>query len=292
MKLDKLIKDSKLVERLDKLDPDNASGSKNDGINYWKGKKIVTIAEWKKKFGRSDMAYQEGIEVQNTKEALQYFPDDYEKSLFPLIVPEELTEVTNEWINRYFELMQFRNNSKFGRTKCSTCLLCPDREKDGNYVGLRRLVARTIEVRKEEKEGYDNLHTPTTKQSLYPCPVLNRFRCPYDREEMKKKPTHQQQVTNEDSNTYDIDYLFMLGANCSRVESAIIKATKENSIVPIKNLEDVYNALTNRETLDKLLQQELNEEHLKYKDGMVEFFMSIKDNTRMEDLTVYKPTNT
>lgn len=68
----------------------------------------------------------------------------------------------------------------------------------------------------------------------------------------EKKPTHPQQVTNEDSNSYDVDYLFMLGAYCSRVELAIIKATKENSIVPIKNLEDVYNALTNRETLDKL----------------------------------------
>ena len=194
-------------------------------------------------------------------------------------------EVTNEWINRYFELLQFRNNSKFGRRKCSTCLLCPHKEKDGNYVGLRRLVARIIEVRKEEKAGYDNFDTPSTKQSLYPCPVLNRFKCPYDREEMKKKPAYQQQVTTEDSKSYDLDYLFMLGAYCSRVESAIIKATKENSIVPIKNLEDIHNALTNRETLDKLLQQELNEEHLKYKDGMVEFFMSIKDNIRMEDLT-------
>jgi hypothetical protein len=144
LKLDKLIKDSKLVERLDKLDPDNASGSKNDGMNYWKGKKIVTLAEWKKKIGRSDNAYHNGLEDQKIKEALQYFPDDYENSPFPLIVPEELMEVTNEWINRYLELMQFRNNSKLGRRKCSTCLLCPDKEMDGNYVGLRRLVARTI----------------------------------------------------------------------------------------------------------------------------------------------------
>jgi hypothetical protein len=96
LKLDKLIKDSKLVERLDKLDPDNASGIKNDGINYWKGKKIVSLDEWKNKFARSDKAYQMGIEVQKTKEALQYFPDDYEKSLFSLIVPEEVMEVTNE----------------------------------------------------------------------------------------------------------------------------------------------------------------------------------------------------
>jgi hypothetical protein len=70
---------------------------------------------------------------------------------------------------------------------------------------------------------------------------------------MKNKSTHQQQVRNEDSNSYDVDYLFMLGAYCSRVESAIIKATKENSIVRIKNLEDIYNALTYRETLDNLL---------------------------------------
>jgi hypothetical protein len=237
LKLDKLIKDSKLVERLDKLDPDNASGSKNDGINYWKGKKIVTMADWKKKFARNDNVYQKGIQVQKTKEALQYFPDDYEDSLFPLKVPQELNDVTDEWINRYLELMQFRNNSKCGRRICSDCLLCPDEEKDGNYVGLRRLVAKAIEAGNEkEEEEEDNFDTSTTTQSLYPCLVLNRFKCPYDREEMKKKPTLQQEVRNEeeDSNSYDVDYLFLLGAYCSVIESALIKARKANSIVPIK----------------------------------------------------------
>ena len=90
MKLDELIKDSRLVVRLDKLDPDNASGSKNDGINYWKGKKIVSLAEWKKKVGRSDEAHQEDIEGQRIKEAFQYFPDDYEKSIFAFAIPQEI----------------------------------------------------------------------------------------------------------------------------------------------------------------------------------------------------------
>jgi hypothetical protein len=109
---------------------------------------------------------------------------------------------------------------------------------------------------------------------------------------MKKKPTHQQQVRNEedeDSNSYDVDYLFLLKFYCSAIESALIKARKANSIVPIKNAEDIYNALTDRETLDKLLQQGLDENRLKYKEEIVEFFMSIKDNIRMEDLTFYKP---
>ena len=57
------------------------------------------------------------------------------------------------------------------------------------------------------------------------------------------------------------------------------------------NVEDIYNALTDRKTLDKLLQQGLDEKNLGYRDEIVEFFMSIKDRVRMEDLTFYKPTD-
>ena len=69
------------------------------------------------------------------------------------------------------------------------------------------------------------------------------------------------------------------------VELAFAKAQKDTSSIQIKNVEDVYNALTDRETFDKLLQQGLDEEHQKYKDEIVEFFMSIKDKVRIEDLT-------
>jgi hypothetical protein len=243
LKLDKLIKDSKLVERLDKLDPDNASGNKNDGINYWKGKKIVTMAEWKKKIGRNDKPFQEDIEDQRIKEALQYFPDDYEESLFAFVVPLELKEAGDKWYNQYLELMQFRNNLKFSRLLCFDCLLCPDKEKGGKLVGISRLIAKAIEVDSEEvKREDDNSNsttTMTTTPSLYPCPVLNRFKCPYDRKEMKEKPKYQQQhlVRNEeevkevkeeeDSNSYDVDYLFLLSGYSFRVESAFIKAKKE-----------------------------------------------------------------
>jgi hypothetical protein len=235
--------------------------------------------------------------VQNTKEALECFPDDYEKSLFPLIIPEEVMEVAKKWNNQYIELMQFRNNSKYGRSLCFNCLLCPDKEKDGNYVGINRLVARAIEGNNDREEGEDNnskFDTPTTTQSVYPCSVLNRFKCPYERQVMKKQLKHQQQSGKEegeeDSNSLVVKQLFGLAAASSRLESAFIKARKEKSIGPIENVEDIYNALTDRETLDKLLQQELEEVHLKYKDEIVDFFMSIKDNIRMEDLTFYKRT--
>ena len=61
---------------------------------------------------------------------------------------------------------------------------------------------------------------------------------------------------------------------------------KRLSKVPIRNAQDVYHALTDRETLDKILEQGLDEENLNYKDHLLNFFMSIKDKVRIEDLFI------
>jgi alpha-amylase/alpha-mannosidase (GH57 family) len=51
----------------------------------------------------------------------------------------------------------------------------------------------------------------------------------------------------------------------------------------------VYNALTNRDTFGKLLQQGLEEEYQQYKNQLIEFFMNMKDKVRIEDLIIYEP---
>jgi hypothetical protein len=165
LNLDKSIINNKLFERLDRLNPD-ISGSKNnnDGINYWKGKKIVSLEEWRK-IANSNKAFQKGIEYQNTKQALQYFPDDYSEWLFPLGVQEELREEANKWYLQYLELMQYRKNPKYGKTKCFHCLLSRDREEAAIFLGINKVVARALE--------HDN-------NSIYPCPIQNRFECPYE----------------------------------------------------------------------------------------------------------------
>jgi hypothetical protein len=114
LNLDKLINNNKLFERLDKLYPGTTSKDKNDdGINYWKGKKIVSLAEWRKIVNFST-AFQKGLEYQNTKEALQYFPDDYQRfPLFPLGVEDELIHATNIWWKEYIGLMEFRKNPNY-----------------------------------------------------------------------------------------------------------------------------------------------------------------------------------
>ncbi len=102
MNLDKLLNSNNLIERLDRLYP--VANSKNDGINYWKGKKIVSLTQWRKIANTSE-AFQKGIEYQNTKEALQYFPDDYSEWLFQRGMQEELKEAANKWFLEYIKLM-------------------------------------------------------------------------------------------------------------------------------------------------------------------------------------------
>ena len=68
---------------------------------------------------------------------------------------------------------------------------------------------------------------------------------------------------------------------------ALAKAQEEDSMCKIKSAEDVYQVLTNEETLEMVLQQGLKEEHMQYKDRIVELFMNMKDRIKVEDLRVY-----
>jgi hypothetical protein len=246
-----------LSDRLNKLYPDTSSSNNyNDGINYWKGKKIVSLDEWRK-IAKSKEAIAHGIQYQRTEEALQYFPSDYIQMPFPFGVQDSLEETANTWYSDYLELMEYRRNPNYGKTKCFQCLLSPDREEAAIFIGINKVMSRAL-------DSDDNT------SSIYPCPVLNRFACPYE----KKKSGNK---INDDGNKLDVNYLFSLSEIAFAVELALAKAEDEQSKVRIKSVEDVYHALTDKDTLEKILQQGLKEEHKQYKDQIEEFFMNMKD---------------
>jgi hypothetical protein len=85
----------------------------------------------------------------------------------------------------------------------------------------------------------------------------------------------------------DVDYLFYLSEIAFAVELALARAQEEDSVFRIKYAEDVYNVLTNKETLQKVLQQGLKEERMQYKDRILELFANLKDRIKVEDLRVY-----
>jgi hypothetical protein len=55
--------------------------------------------------------------------------------------------------------------------------------------------------------------------------------------------------------------------------------------IRIKSVEDVYHALTDKETFEKILEQGLREEYKQYKDNIVEFFMNMKGRIKPDSVT-------
>jgi len=156
-------------------------------------------------------------------------------------------------------------NPGYGKTKCFDCLLSKAREEAAIFLGINKVVARGLS---EDKDS-----------SIYPCPIQNRFECPYANNKEEKE---------EAKSTIDVDQLFQLSEIAFLVELAFATAEKDTSKIQIKNRQDVYHALTDREMLDAILQQGLDTENQKYKDKIVGYFMSIKDKIRIEDLTFYR----
>jgi len=160
------------------------------------------------------------------------------------------------------------------------------------------------------------------------CNVINRYECPYDNQKNIKEEDKKSELDDVDrlfglermaclveqafdramtiskSNEamYEVDFkdnkikeyqttYYDGPCLCTgeyRLEEGFAKAEKLARF-PIRNEVDVYNALTNREMLYKVLEQGIDEEYIKFKDSLVEFFMSIKDSVRIEDLNVRPP---
>ncbi|CAN5115847.1 hypothetical protein BH18THE2_BH18THE2_13840 [soil metagenome] len=308
MNLDKSI--NNLSQRLNKLYSENSNNiNYNDGINYWKGRKIIPINQWLQT--KKDYML---------KAALQFFPDNHPhyglRYILDNIGDPKLKDDADRWYSEYEDLMEHRRNPIYGRKKCSRCLISPDREQARIFLGINKIIANAL----ERLQNVSSL-----SPSVYPCPILNIFECPY----ATKK--HDNEVCGKETETttiLDVNDLFELSEIAFQLELALAVAqvmTKSNdtkyetnfetgkvretgyygnqlsvsiddqleekiaevkrlSKVPIRNADDIYHVLTDMEMLDKVLDQGLDEEHQKYKDNIVNFFMSIKDSIRKEDL--------
>jgi hypothetical protein len=326
--LDKSV--NNISQRLDKLYPETTS-SNSDGVNYWKGRKIIPIDKWLKITKANTISRRENYKV---KEGLQYFPDNYFEWMFPLGIPEEHKEEANKWYCDYIELLEYRRNPRIGRTKCFRCLLSPDMEESALFIGINKVIARSIESdedssnSKKDDNNNNTCSSTSTRRSIYPCKVLNRYACPYN----------NKSTINDDDAMSNVDYLFALYNLAFQVELAFAHAysmsksnetiyeadfeadivkeiytnyygdsysfsteysleerlneVKKLSKVPMRNVQDVYSALTDKETLNKILEQGVDdEEYQRHTTEIVNLFMSLKekDKIKIEDLTVYEP---
>ena len=186
---------SKRIKRFDSIDSDG-----NDS-NHWMGKRIISLNDW--------------IRLRGTPYTLQYFPDNFDRSQTYLTESElkDCDDLTKKWYIDYEELMECKRNPNYGRTKCFQCLLNPVRD-DPIFIGINKLVAKGL-----EEDQYENKNNPKP----YPCPVANRFECPYER-------------GKSSSAKFDVEDLFELANIPFAVEISLAIARKDTSSVQTKNI--------------------------------------------------------
>jgi hypothetical protein len=208
LKLDKSI-DSlfKKIERIDHSTYDNGDGngnSNNGGIKYWKGRKVISLNEWKKIANRVE--YCGSPSKLRIDEAIQYVPDEYNGWLFAYGVPVGYKDKANKWYSDYRELMEHLRNPSYGKAKCFHCLLCPNGDCQISF-GLNRQVAKGLSVVQNTTNN-----TAVTAPPPYPCP------CDY------KNENGNGNTANAD---FDLEDLFELSRMIHAVEHAIRLAQRK-----------------------------------------------------------------
>lgn len=318
-----------LTKKLYKLYPLTSDDiiKKNDGIYYWKGKKIISIKEWNELYDKNSISKDNYKNILVSRKPLQYFPDDYNDSIFSFEVADDLKLEAKQWDSQYFELLEFRKNSTLGRKKCSKCLLSASLD-DPIFDGIERVFARIVS------------NHCKTDQIRYPCKVMNIFECPFvskndndkNREESKypyKREelfalqriafaieltiSHFLEITRNNEIIYQVDFendrVQESHTNCygepqnwgwkNNIKQELSKV-KPILNIKIRNKHDIYNILINREKLEYLLEEYnqnqeeggLSVEQQIVKDNrdiILDFTLNNKDSIKVEDLKVSEP---
>jgi hypothetical protein len=232
MNIDKTIKE--LSNRLDEIHPysapTNNHQNRNDGINYWKGKKIIPAKDWNDLYKKSS-TYTDDYKITLTsKKPLQYFPDDYNGSIsLSRVINDELKEAAEKWNKDFYELLEYRKNPTFGRMKCTKCLLSGSND-DPIFIGIEKVFARIV-----SNQCNKNISLITNSNGLitYHCNVMNIFSCPF---ESKEEP-YNNSIDGKDEKAkypYKREDLFALDQISFAIEQAIstfFEITKNNEII-------------------------------------------------------------
>lgn len=257
MNLEKSI--NNVAKRLGRFDAIGSSDN-NTGLSIWKGKPIIPLNEW--------------IKLSNSPYLLDYFPDDFDHDL--TCISQNKTGLKQEDVKRWKldhqELMEYTKNPNYGRFKCFLCLLSPDGD-DPIFIGINRLVAKDLCNDKQENNPIE-----------YPCQVVNRFQCPFERN------------ASEKDTSLNVRDLFRLHKMAFAVELSLAKARKDDSKIRIRNKEELLQALTNEKILGGILERgaEANEAGghirtylLENRTNILDYFMKIKDLVKLEELRLY-----
>ena len=204
----------------------------------------------------------------------------------------KLKEETQKWNNDYYELLEYRKNPTFGKQKCSKCLLSGSND-DPIFVGIEKVFARIVSNQCNDN-GAANNHSDgvityhCNIMNIFSCPFESRksyneneeieSKYPYKREDLfalqQISFAIEQAISTFFEITKDNEIIYEVDFENDRVQEIHTKYNgepeswgwKENvkeqlsKVKPISNIvirdeQDIYNILTNREKLEYLFQE-------------------------------------
>jgi hypothetical protein len=253
-----------------------------EALRIWKGRKVIPKDEW--------MEYHKSGQKKFKMKALVTYPDDF---------IEYIGVNDNQWYSDYIELLVKKKNPNYGKWLCNDCILNPEMQ---DTYGIRRIL---INAFKEDKNLKD------------PCSIVNRFECPYPEtkdensfsyivlenlhlicETVDRAIARAIYLLHNDYYLYKIDFerswidtLTSYGGQYTRHPSIETELEDNFSDVPIRDRNDVVKALTNMESLGKLIDQEFKHQSnpdTELNDWLRKvipnLFDDIKDRINIEDL--------
>ena len=282
MNLNKTIKE--LTNRLDEVHPASTTngGISHDGIQYWKGKKIISAKDWNELYEKNSTYTDTYKIILRSRKPLQYFPDDFNGSINLLRVIDELKEAAEKWNKDYYELLEYRKNPTLGRMKCSKCLLSGSND-DPIFVGIEKVFARIVTNQCKN----DNIDI-NSDLLTYHCNIMNIFSCPFESKEESKLPYIKEDLFALHQISFAIEQALSTFFEITKQNEVIFEIDFENDIVQeihtkyngepeswgwqenvkeqlskvkplskivIRDEQDIYNILTNREKLELLLEE-------------------------------------
>jgi hypothetical protein len=275
----------------------------------WRGKPIIPLDRW------------ELMLRTNARQALECIPDGYteitSKKLFNLKMNDEINQTQIEiWREDFSSYLEHIGNRIRGRELCNGCLLY----KADDPFGLRKIFAdalnseNSIEVIQSSMEKMDTDILPRKHHDVnefYPCPVRNRFDCPYKSSKTsyndeglislgKKLDSVEaalffaleltNEIEEEEKSRYKVDFdkdIVSIGPDFDMIDT--IKDLPIPKQITVCQIAEIYQVLTNPDFLEKLLSQYFAYENPDYnlkhiRKELVKCVMKYKDKIKIEEL--------
>ncbi|MGI0026337.1 MAG: hypothetical protein ACREAD_00655 [Nitrosopumilaceae archaeon] len=273
---------------------------KTGTLHVWKNRKIISVKEWESKIHT----------IGNQPEFLQYIPEDYVNTtvFYSVAKDEKEEEERKEWFNDWREFLDHKKNPAYGKYMCRQCILNPSSKIQS--TSIRNVMVKYLD-----------------KNIKFPCIVVNMFQCPY--EQLEKDYTllwlgevwrivddalrdAHNLTTHNNSKTLEANFeTGWVDNHWSRSYDTVSTGSLEIELrnfriskVPIKEIKDIYNVLTDKKKLDVILEQYIKDvasgtryagetkaeaekkadSISKLKGGIIDLFASIKDEIKLEEL--------